>query len=120
MGNLSTDSVWAAEKARCDGLMAGVRAPLEKLYTSDYAYIHSTGRREERESYLATATSGANKFLGFEHQDVKVDIIGTVALMSGTVLMKREKADNLFLFVEVWVHDGQQWQLKFQQNTKKA
>lgn len=120
MTDLSTESVWAAEKARCDGLIAGVRAPLETLFASDFAYVHSSGRREDRESYLSTTTSGANKFLSFGHEDVKVEVIGTVALMSGTVSMKREKSDNLFLFVEVWVHDGQQWQLKFQQNTKKA
>ena len=120
MTNESNAGVKAAEEARCAGLIAGDRAALERLYTDDFVYVHSSGRVEQRASYVSSVTSGENPFRSFNHSDLRIDVLGDVALMTGTVEMQRSKGTVVFLFVEVWLRQDGGWRLKYQQNTKKA
>ncbi len=113
------DEVVKAEKSRCNALKAGDAKALESLYTDDFVYVHSSGRKEARGSYLSTVTTTDNKFLSFSHSDMKVDVMGEAALMTGTVEMTRDKGKVVFLFAEVWVKSPAGWRLKYQHNTKK-
>ena len=117
--NAGEDEVLKAEQGRCDALMAADAKALENLYTDDFVYVHSSGRKEARASYLSTVTTTDNKFLSFSHSDMKVDVMGDAALMTGTVEMNRSKSKVIFLFAEVWVRTTAGWRLKYQHNTKK-
>jgi hypothetical protein len=110
-----------AERSRCDALMSRDARVLDGHYTNDFVYVHSSGRKEERVSYLDTVTTTDNTFLSFKHSDLKVDALGAgAALLTGTVEMERRNGTVVFLFVEVWVRSNGGWQLKYQHNTKKA
>ena len=120
MAELSVDDVEAAEKARCQGFLAGDRTLLEDVFADDFVYVHSTGRREERESFLSTSAGSDNRFLSITNSDVKVDLLGSVALMTGTIDLVRMNGASLSRFVQVWLYAGKTWKLKFHQVTRKA
>jgi hypothetical protein len=71
--------VLEAERQRCAALIAGDAAALQKLFTDGFVYVHSSGRREEKTSYVRTVTNGENKFFSIEHEGLKSEVIGDVA-----------------------------------------
>jgi ketosteroid isomerase-like protein len=113
-------AVREAEQKRCDALMTNDKAALESIYADDFVYVHSSGRVEERSSYLNSVTTGENKFLSFAHEDLRIELLGDAALMTGTMRMTRTKSKLVVLFAELWVRENGEWRLKYQHNTKKA
>lgn len=119
-GPVNEKTLLDLEHMRCDALLANDAEALDAIYTDDFVYVHSSGRVEGRADYLATLAKGENPFLAFRHSGLTAAPLSDAGLLTGTVEIDRKNGQVVFLFVEVWVRRPDGWQLKFQQNTKKA
>lgn len=73
------------EQQRCDALLRGDIAALEKLLTADLVHIHANGQSEDRSAYLNTVAQHL-AFLVVHRSDLKVRAAGTssdVAVATG-------------------------------------
>src|SRR6478736_2233568 len=53
----------------------------DALCAAELSYSHSTGRVEDKPTFIANATSGKSKFLSLAYDDMKVRVVGTVAIV---------------------------------------
>lgn len=117
------EQIQAAERTRTEALKRQDTASLERLLAPDYIYIHASGRSEDKDTYLRAIGSGAFQWTGFHHVDTIVrPVAADTALMYGFVHATKQQAGEertlLFRSVSVWVRDGDEWKLTFQQNAK--
>jgi ketosteroid isomerase-like protein len=111
----------AVEQLR-KGMLDGDRAILEKITSSDLSYGHSSGKMEDKTSFIEALASGKSDFvtLNFTEQTVKVK--GTVAYVRHK--LSAETSDNgkpgtaNIGVLLVWVKEDGAWRLLARQAFK--
>src|SRR6516165_2989225 len=94
------------------------------LCAPELSYSHSDGRVEDKATFIANATSGKSKFLSLAYEDVKVRVVGTVAVVrfhwvgeSESVADGKKSATNLHILMN-WQKQGADWRLLSRASTK--
>ena len=119
-----TAAVIAAEKARCDALVAVDREASAALFDEGFTYVHATGRVDNRASYLE-ALGKRSRFVNAVHSDLSVNLMGDVAVLTGNLDVVQKPSDGdardvAFRFVGVWRKRGDAWLEVLHQNTKRT
>jgi hypothetical protein len=113
------------EKTRVDTLCKGDLPGLEKFFSSDLTYVHSSGAQESRTEFMEKLRTGERKYVSMEHDPgVAVRSYGDVAILTGSTKVQvivKGQTQNLHLrFTEAWLRHGKQWQVVAWQATKIA
>jgi ketosteroid isomerase-like protein len=122
---ITSDAVLHWEQRRRDAMQAGDSASLEALLSDTIVYVHSTGARDTRDSYLRKISDGALRYLHLEFSHLQAQVTAGAALvtgrMSATVLKEGQEKQISSVFLTVWVPEpsdaGSAWRLRAHQGT---
>lgn len=96
-----------AEEQRRQAMLGGDIAVLEALLSEGLVYVHSTGGRDTKTTYLDKLASGSLKYLSLSFEDLQVHGEGPVQVvtgrMSAEVSVQGQSKTIRSLFLTVWV-----------------
>jgi ketosteroid isomerase-like protein len=104
----------AADDARVAAMKAPTQAALTALFSDDLHYAHSNGIIDTKASFIEVLTSGATKYLGYDHQQRQFTFPAPgIALMTGQTRIQAETAkgqvDSILSYLAVWRLEEGQW-----------
>src|SRR5437660_8371816 len=70
----------SVEAFRAAQVAADAKA-FDALCAPELSYSHSDGRVEDKAVFIANATNGKSKFLSLAYDDVKISVVGNVAVV---------------------------------------
>jgi ketosteroid isomerase-like protein len=97
---------------------------LGALCWDDLSYSHSSGKVEDKATFIANATDGKSKFLSIEYKDTTIKVVGPTAIVRFHWIAEQEMAadgkkvpTNLHILMN-WQKQGDQWKLLSRAATK--
>lgn len=97
---------------------------LAQLCWDDLSYSHSSGKVEDKATFIANATDGKSKFLSIEYKDPTIKVVGPAAIVRFHWLGEQEMAadgkkvsTNLHILMN-WQKQGDEWKLLSRAATK--
>jgi ketosteroid isomerase-like protein len=97
---------------------------LDALCAAELSYSHSSGKVEDKATFIANATDGKSKFLSLEYQDAKIRVVGPAAIVrfhwvgeQEAVADGKKSATNLHILMN-WQKQGADWKLLSRAATK--
>ena len=97
---------------------------LAALCAAELSYSHSSGKVEDKPTFIATATDGKSKFLSLEYQDPSIRVVGPAAIVrfhwvgeQEAVADGKKSATNLHILMN-WQKQGADWKLLSRASTK--
>ncbi len=115
-------SVLQLEEQWQQALLTSDVAVLERLYGEDLTYVHSNGRADNKESYIASIRSGATKYQSIARDEIKVRVFANTAIV--TCHWKVQTLSNGTVgntdgrYIHVYVKVKGRWQMVAHQSTK--
>lgn len=115
-----------ADDERIAAIQAGDRTRLEAIFSDELRYSHSSGKVDTKASYVASLTSKATTYHGFEYKERSFKKVGPgVAIMSGRVITSTSsnggKPNELDLnFLAVWREESGKWKFFAWQSCKNT
>lgn len=101
------DVVLACDASRERALLAGDAEALRALVHDDLVYTHSTGRQDDKASYVQAIAFGKSRYMRMERTDLRCRVQGDVAVLDGKVRMHVEidgvEKHLLNRFMATWV-----------------
>ena len=100
-------AVIAADDARVAAFKKPTAGALEKIFSPDLHYAHSTGVVDTKPSFIDVLTSGKTKYVAVDYEDREFSFPAPgIALMTGRVriqaVTQEATLDNLLSFLAVW------------------
>jgi ketosteroid isomerase-like protein len=90
---------------------------LATLCAEELSYSHSSGRVEDKATFIANATSGKSKFLSVEYKDISIRVVGPAAIVrfhwvgeQESVADGKKTSTNLHILMN-WQKQGSDWKL---------
>ncbi len=90
---------------------------LDALRAAELSYSHSSGKVEDKPTFVANATNGKSKFLSLEYQDPTIRIVGPAAIVrfhwvgeQQAIADGKKSATNLHILMN-WQKQGADWKL---------
>lgn len=122
------DAVKALELERFKAQESNDFAALERLLADDLVYTHSSGVVDSKTNYIEALKSGKTRYLKIAPEDLKVRVVGDLALIHGRGVFTLEtnvdgkKGENplKLSFLDVWQKKGGKWQMIAWQSTRLA
>jgi ketosteroid isomerase-like protein len=121
----ASDEVLHAEQSRTAALISGDFAALDHLMADDVTYVHASGQRDTKESYLAALRSGVLSYQAWDAREVHVRVLGDVAVLNGIYSVRamdhRVSNDPIVIdlhFLTVYVRRDGRWQQVAWQSTR--
>jgi ketosteroid isomerase-like protein len=96
---------------------------LDALCPAELSYSHSSGKVEDKATFIANATDGKSKFLSLAYEDTKIRVVGPAAIVRFHWLGEEAVADgkksstNLHILMN-WQKQGADWKLLSRASTK--
>jgi ketosteroid isomerase-like protein len=97
---------------------------LDALCADELSYSHSSGVVQDKAAFIAGATDGKSKFTSLEYQDVKIRVVGPVAVVrfhwlgeQESVADGKKSSTNLHILMN-WLKQGSDWKLLSRASTK--
>ena len=97
---------------------------LGALCWDDLSYSHSSGKVEDKATFIANATDGKSKFLSIEYKDPTIKVFGPAAIVRFHWVAEQEMAadgkkvpTNLHILMN-WQKQGGEWKLLSRAATK--
>jgi ketosteroid isomerase-like protein len=96
---------------------------LDALCAAELSYSHSSGRVEDKATFIANATDGKSKFLSLEYQDTNIRVVGPAAIVrfhwvgEQALADGKKSATNLHILMN-WQKQGADWKLLSRAATK--
>jgi ketosteroid isomerase-like protein len=102
-------SALIAEEQRRQAMLGGDIPALDRLLSEALVYVHSTGGRDTKTTYLDKLASGSLKYLSLSFEDMQVHGAGPVQVVTGRMsaevsIQGKSKAIRS-LFLTVWMSD---------------
>lgn len=98
------------------------KAILEKLSDEKLSYGHSSGKIEDKATFVSNIVSGKSDFVSIDLADQKIAVSGSTAIVRHTLIADTNDngvAGHVKLYVLlVWSKDGSQWKLLARQAVK--
>ncbi len=105
-----------------DALIKVDAAALERLYSDQLTYTHSSGTTDTKAEYIANLKTGRTKYESLVREDVKVRVYGNTALHTSKTSYKLVNNGQPQSFsvkmLHVWVKEGKSWRLVAHQTTR--
>ncbi|MGB6545064.1 MAG: nuclear transport factor 2 family protein [Candidatus Acidiferrales bacterium] len=122
----ASDEVLLAEQARTTALIAGDFAALDKLMADDVTYVHASGQRDTKETYLGALRSGVLSYQSWQAREIHVRMLGSdVAVLNGIysvhAMDHRVSKDEIIIdlhFLTVYARRDGRWQQVAWQSTR--
>lgn len=116
------EEVRAAEKSWSEAVKTRDLATLEKIFSEDLIYAHSTGNIETRDEYLARLKSGKQRYDTMTYEKTKVTVHGSSVVLHAVTRFtgKNDSGDfnDHLMMIHFWVKKGNQWRLVAHQTTR--
>jgi hypothetical protein len=97
---------------------------LGALCADEVSYSHSSGKVEDKATFVANATDGKSKFLSIEYKDPTIKVVGPAAIVRFHWVAEQEMAadgkkvpTNLHILMN-WQKQGDDWKLLSRAATK--
>jgi hypothetical protein len=97
---------------------------LGALCWDELSYSHSSGKVEDKATFIANATDGKSKFLSIEYKDPTIKVVGPAAIVRFHWLGEQESipdgkksSTNLHILMN-WLKQGSDWKLLSRASTK--
>jgi hypothetical protein len=97
---------------------------LAALCAAELSYSHSSGKVEDKATFIANATDGKSKYLSLEYQDTNIHVVGPAAIVrfhwvgeQQAVADGKKSATNLHILMN-WQKQGADWKLLSRAATK--
>jgi len=107
---VSSDEALKAEDVRYAAQMNNDFAAMEKLFSSDLVYIHSSSVLDDKASFIESMRSGSVKYKVMRRSDVTVRTYGCVAIINGIgnydVRVKENDMNVVLRFTSIWQKKG--------------
>jgi ketosteroid isomerase-like protein len=122
----SADEEAVAEKVEAfrKAQIAADAKALDALCADELSYSHSSGVVQDKAAFIAGATDGKSEFTSLEYQDVKIRVVGPVAVVRFHWLGEQESvpdgkksSTNLHILMN-WLKQGSDWKLLSRGSTK--
>jgi uncharacterized protein (TIGR02246 family) len=121
----ASDEVLHAEQARTAALVSGDFAALDKLMADDVTYVHASGQRDTKQTYLAALHSGVLSYQLWQPQEIHVRMLGDdVGVLNGIYTVHamdhRVSNDPIIVdlhFLSVYARRDGRWQQVAWQST---
>ena len=116
------DDLRAAEKSWGAALVARDAVALEKIYTAELIYAHSTGKVENKAQYLERLKGGKQRYDAVTHESMQISRYGDAAVTHSIARMTGRNDSGAFddhlMIIHMWVKQGGGWRLAAHQTTK--
>lgn len=116
------DDLRVAEKSWGAALVARDGAALEKIYTPELIYAHSTGKVENKAQYLERLKGGKQRYDSVTHESIQIARYGDAAVTHSIARMTGRNDsgpfDDHLMVIHMWVKQGGAWRLAAHQTTK--
>ena len=116
------DDLRAAEKSWGAALVARDGAALERIYTPELIYAHSTGKVENKAQYLERLKGGKQRYDTVTHESIQIARYGDAAVTHSIARMTGRNDsgpfDDHLMVIHMWVKQGGAWRLAAHQTTK--
>jgi ketosteroid isomerase-like protein len=130
-GLLTSMALWAAspeedlrtaETQWSDAVKTRDFTALEKIFTPELIYAHSSGAIETKEKYLERLKSGKQRYDSFTYESTKVVVYKEAAVVHAVVRITGQNDAGPFndhlMMMHMWVKQGGAWRLAAHQTTK--
>ena len=87
-GNKVEQAVLKLESEWVEALIKADAAALEKLYSDNLTYTHSSGSTDTKAEYITNLKAGKTKYESLVREDVKVRVLGKTALHTSKTNIK--------------------------------
>ena len=111
------------EAFRAAQIAADAKA-FDALCAAELSYSHSSGRIEDKPTFIANATNGKSKFLSLDYKDTQIRVVGPAAIVRFHWLGEQEavadgkkSATDLHILMN-WQKQGDDWKLLSRAATK--
>lgn len=109
-----TGEIEALERQRTEAMQAGDVDTLAGLISDKLIYLHSSGGRDSKDSYLAQIRSGAIEYKRVAPPDPEVHVVGDTAVVFGRMNadVVRDGKDLAldYDYLSVWAKENGRWQ----------
>lgn len=103
---VSTEEALKAEDARYAAQMGDDFAAMDKLFSPDLVYIHTSSVLDNKASYIESMRSGAVKYKVMRRSEVTVRNFGCIAIINGIgnydVRVKENDINVVLRFTSIW------------------
>ena len=113
----------SVEAFRAAQLAADAKA-FDALCAPELSYSHSSGKVEDKATFIANSTDGKSKYLSLEYQDTTIRVVGPAAIVRFHWVGEQEAtadgkktATNLHILMN-WQKQGADWKLLSRSATK--
>lgn len=96
----------------------------DALCANEMSYSHSSGRVEDKVTFIAHATDGKSKFTSLKYEDVFIRVVGPVAIVrfhwvgeQESIPDGKKSSTNLHILMN-WIKQGSDWKLLSRASTK--
>jgi hypothetical protein len=118
-------AVLAAERARCEAMLANDGSALDAILDPRLHFSHATGAVDDKAAYLAKMTAGRITYISIDWSEDRVTPLGeNAALLTGrmtsvvSVEGVQKRLDNRVM--SAWGNDHGQWRVVAFQSTPLA
>ena len=106
----------SVEAFRAAQVAADAKA-FDALCAAELSYSHSSGKVEDKVTFIANSTDGKSKYLSLEYQDTTIRVVGPAAIVRFHWVREQEAtadgkktATNLHILMN-WQKQGADWKL---------
>lgn len=92
-------------------VVAKDKAILEKHYAHDFFFRHGTGALDGKESWMAYVMRSDHQYLFREHDSIEVELHGNLAIVAGTLTVKRQQGTYVLRYSRLYAWRKKRWQL---------
>ncbi|WP_080508060.1 nuclear transport factor 2 family protein [Bryobacter aggregatus] len=116
------ETIKAADVAWSKAVIQRDYAALNKIYSADLLYAHSTGNIETREEYIERLKGGKQRYDKMTFEKTRVMLHGNTALTHSIVRFEGKNDSGAFndhlMMMHFWVKNGKNWVLQAHQTTR--
>ncbi len=115
-------AVLAAERKRCEAMLANDNAALDAVLDPRLQFAHATGAVDDKPAYLAKMAAGRIEYVGIDWSEERViELADGAAMLTGrmTTDVRVEGVDKRLnnRAITVWARAGSEWRLVAFQST---
>ena len=116
------DEIRGAEKAWAEAVKARDFAALDRIFTPELIYAHSTGAIESKQKYIDRLRAGKQRYEGITQENIKIvpygDSVVAHSLMRMTGVNDAGPFNDHVMMMHLWVKKSGSWRLAAHQTTK--
>jgi ketosteroid isomerase-like protein len=115
-------AVRQAEEQRCQALVQGDLAAVDRSMSDDSTYVHSSGEVQNKAAFIGDLKSGKRVYKGLKEDDVQVRVYGNTAVLTARTELQVVNAGKELQFpmriTTVYVKLGGKWVMATYQSTR--